>query len=68
MISEIVVVNFYTLRDPEGFDRALRTLVPRVRLQGHEGLRSYRFFGSGPRERRLWRSMQGRRPGSGITT
>ena len=53
MISEIVVVNFYTLRDPEGFDRALRTLVPRVRLQGHEGLRSYRFFGSGPRERRL---------------
>ena len=53
MMSEIVVVNFYTLRDPEGFDRALRTLVPRVRLQGHEGLRSYRFFGSGPRERRL---------------
>jgi hypothetical protein len=53
MTSEIVVVNFYTLRDPEGFDRALRALVPRVRLQGHKGLRSYRFFGSGPKERRL---------------
>jgi hypothetical protein len=53
MTAEIVVVNFYVLRDPEGFDRALRVLVPRVRLQGHEGLRSYRFFGSGPKERRL---------------
>ncbi|MDP3193649.1 hypothetical protein [Tabrizicola sp.] len=53
MTSEIVVVNFYSLRDPQGFDRALRVLVPRVRLQGHEGLRSYRFFGSGPKERRL---------------
>ncbi len=53
MSSEIVVVNFYTLRDPEGFDRAVRVLVPRVRLQGHDGVRSYRFFGSGPTERRL---------------
>jgi hypothetical protein len=53
MTSEIVVVNFYALRDPDGFDRAVRLLVPRVRLQGHEGLRSYRFFGSGPKERRL---------------
>ncbi|MES2814551.1 MAG: hypothetical protein V4720_06620 [Pseudomonadota bacterium] len=53
MTAEIVVVNFYTLRDPDGFERALRVLVPRVRLQGHEGLRSYRFLGSGPRERRL---------------
>jgi hypothetical protein len=53
MTSEIVVVNFYALRDPNGFDRAVRLLVPRVRLQGHEGLRSYRFFGSGPKERRL---------------
>lgn len=53
MTSEIVVVNFYALRDPQGFDRAVRLLVPRVRLQGHEGLRSYRFFGSGPKERRL---------------
>lgn len=53
MTSEIVVVNFYALRDPDGFDRALRVLVPRVRLQGHEGVRSYRFFGSGPKERRL---------------
>lgn len=53
MISEIVVVNFYALRDAEAFDRALRLLVPRVRLQGHDGLRSYRFFGSGPKERRL---------------
>ena len=53
MTSEIVVVNFYALRDPDGFDRALKALVPRVRLQGHKGLRSYRFFGSGPKERRL---------------
>jgi hypothetical protein len=53
MTSEIVVVNFYTLREATAFDRALRVLVPRVRLQGHEGLRSYRFFGSGPKERRL---------------
>jgi hypothetical protein len=53
MTSEIVVVNFYALRDPDGFDRTLRILVPRVRLQGHDGLRSYRFFGSGPKERRL---------------
>jgi hypothetical protein len=53
MTSEIIVVNFYALRDPDGFDRALKVLVPRVRLQGHEGLRSYRFFGAGPKERRL---------------
>ncbi len=53
MTAEIVVVNFYALRDPDGFDRALRVLAPRVRLQGHEGLRSYRFFGQGPKERRL---------------
>jgi len=53
MTSEIVVVNFYALRDGTAFDRALRVLVPRVRLQGHEGLKSYRFFGSGPKERRL---------------
>ncbi len=53
MSSEIVVVNFYALRDPDGFDRAMKALVPRVRLQGHKGLRSYRFFGSGPKERRL---------------
>ena len=53
MSSEIVVVNFYALRDGEAFDRALRVLVPRVRLHGHEGLKSYRFFGSGPKERRL---------------
>lgn len=53
MTSEIVVVNFYALRDPDGFDRALKALVPRVRLQGHPGLKSYRFFGSGPKERRL---------------
>jgi hypothetical protein len=53
MTSEIVVVNFYALRDAGAFDRAVRVLVPRVRLQGHQGLRSYRFFGSGPKERRL---------------
>ena len=59
MTSEIVVVNFYALRDGEAFDRAVRALVPRVRLQGHEGLRSYRFFGSGPKERRLVAIYQG---------
>lgn len=53
MSPEIAVVNFYALRDPQGFDRAVRLLVPRVRLQGHEGVRSYRFFGSGFKERRL---------------
>lgn len=53
MTSEIVVANFYTLRDPEAFERAVKLLVARMRLQGHEGLRSYRFFGSGPKERRL---------------
>ena len=53
MTAEIVVVNFYSLRDADSFDRAVRVLVPRVRLQGHEGLRSYRFFGSGAKERRL---------------
>ena len=53
MTSEIVVVNFYALRDPDGFDRALKALVPRVRLQGHPGLKSYRFFGSGLKDRRL---------------
>lgn len=53
MTAEIVVVNFYTLRDPEAFDRAVRLLVARMRLRGHQGVRSYRFFGSGPTERRL---------------
>lgn len=53
MTAEVVVVTFYSLRDPEGFDRAVRLLVPRVRLQGHEGLQSYRFSGTGPKERRL---------------
>lgn len=53
MTSEIVVVNFYAVRDAGAFDRAVRLLVPRVRLAGHPGMRSYRFFGSGPKERRL---------------
>jgi hypothetical protein len=53
MTSEIVVVNFYSLRDAEAFDRAVKLLVARVRLSGHQGVRSYRFFGSGPKERRL---------------
>lgn len=53
MTAEIVVVNFYTLRDPVGFDRAVRCLVPRVRLHGYQGLRSYRFLGAGTKERRL---------------
>ncbi|MFN5996000.1 MAG: hypothetical protein ACK47C_18790 [Paracoccaceae bacterium] len=53
MTAEIVVVNFYALRDPEAFDRAVKLLVARVRLSGHAGVRSYRFFGSGPKERRL---------------
>lgn len=53
MTAEIVVANFYALRDPDGFDRAARLLVRRLRWQGMEGVRSYRFFGGGPRERRL---------------
>lgn len=53
MTAEIVVVNFYALRDAEAFDRAVKLLVARVRLTGHPGVRSYRFFGSGPKERRL---------------
>lgn len=53
MTSEIVVVNFYALRDADAFDRAVKLLVARVRLSGHPGVRSYRFFGSGPKERRL---------------
>lgn len=52
MTSEIVVVNFYSIRDAEAFDRAVRLLVARVRLTGHPGVKSYRFFGSGPKERR----------------
>ncbi|MBL9049849.1 MAG: hypothetical protein JNK19_07045 [Tabrizicola sp.] len=52
MTPEIVVVNFYALRDAEAFDRAVRLLVARVRLTGHPGVKSYRFFGSGPKERR----------------
>lgn len=52
MSSEIVVVNFYAPRDAGAFDRAVRLLVARVRLTGHPGVRSYRFFGSGPKERR----------------
>ena len=52
MTSEIVVVNFYALRDADAFDRAVKLLVARVRLTGHQGVKSYRFFGSGPKERR----------------
>jgi hypothetical protein len=52
MTSEIVVVNFYAVRDAYAFDRAVRLLVARVRLSGHPGVKSYRFFGSGPKERR----------------
>ena len=52
MTSEIVVVNFYALRDADAFDRAVRLLVARVRLAGHPGVKSYRFFGQGPKERR----------------
>jgi hypothetical protein len=53
MTAEIVVVNFYTLREAAVFDRAVKLLVARVRLGGHSGVRSYRFFGNGPKERRL---------------
>jgi hypothetical protein len=53
MTAEIVVVNFYALRDAEAFDRAVKLMVARVRLSGHPGVRSYRFFGVGPKERRL---------------
>ena len=53
MTSEVVVVNFYTLRDPEAFDRAVRLLVARVRLAAQPGVRSYRFLGGGFQDRRL---------------
>jgi len=53
MTAELVVSTFYDLRDAEGFDRAARLLVARLRLTGMEGVRSFRFLGSGPRERRL---------------
>jgi hypothetical protein len=53
MMSEIAVSQFYALRDPVGFDRAARLLVARLRLQGLEGVRSYRFLGTGEAERRL---------------
>ena len=53
MTSEIVVSHFYALRDPAGFDRAARLLVARLRLQGQDGVRSYRFLGAGAAERRL---------------
>jgi hypothetical protein len=53
MSSEIVVVNFYALRDATAFSRAVKLLVARVRLTGHPGVRSYRFFGQGAHERRL---------------
>jgi hypothetical protein len=53
MTSEIVVANFYALRDPVAFDRSARLLVTRLRLMGQDGLRSYRFLGQGPNERRL---------------
>lgn len=53
MTSELVVSNFYDLRDAEAFDRAARLLLARMRLAGMDGVRSYRFLGSGPRERRL---------------
>lgn len=53
MTAEVVVVSFYSLRDVEAFDRAVRALVSRMKLQDPAGLRGYRFFGSGPRMRRL---------------
>jgi hypothetical protein len=53
MTAEIVVVNFYALKDAGAFDRAVGALVARVRQDGHPGVKSYRFFGTGPKERRL---------------
>ena len=53
MTAELVVSSFYDLRDAEAFDRAARLLVARLRLTGMEGVRSFRFLGSGPRGRRL---------------
>jgi hypothetical protein len=53
MTSELVVSCFYDLRDAEGFDRAARLLVARLRLTGMEGVRNYRFLGGGFRGRRL---------------
>jgi hypothetical protein len=52
MTAELVVSSFYDLRDAEGFDRAARLLVARLRLSGMEGVRSFRFLG-GIRDRRL---------------
>lgn len=52
MTAELVVSSFYDLRDAEGFDRAARLLVARLRLNGMDGVRSYRFLG-GLGDRRL---------------
>lgn len=69
MTAELVVSTFYDLRDAEAFDRAARYLLARLRLTGMEGVRSYRFLGAGPRERRLvaiydsaevWKELQDR--------
>lgn len=62
MTAEIVVSHFYALRDPAGFDRAARLLVARLRLQGPEGVRSFRFLGAGPTERRLVAVYAGAEP------
>lgn len=52
MTAEVVVVNFYALRDAAAFDRAVTALVTRMRLFGQPGVKSFRFTGTGPRERR----------------
>ena len=53
MTAEIVVSTFYDLRDAAAFDRAARLMLARLRLAGMEGVRSYRFLGTGLRDRRL---------------
>jgi hypothetical protein len=52
MTAEVVVVNFYALRDAAAFDRAVKALVTRMRLFGQPGVKSFRFTGAGPGERR----------------
>lgn len=61
MTAELVVSSFYDLRDAAAFDRAARLLVVRLRLTGMEGVRSFRFLGSGPRDRRLVAVFDGER-------
>jgi hypothetical protein len=44
MMAEVVAVNCYSLHDPEGFEAAVTALTERVRIEGHPGVLSYRFY------------------------